>query len=189
MLVDGNTASAAEILAGALQARGRAKLIGAKTYGKGVVQEWLPLSNNFGGIHLTVARWLTPDKVWIQGKGSQPDVAAIDRRTPGPAPIRSSTPAWSQLGFPPETDGLAQPGAARVPCPSGSPGAESRAQTAQAQSRCGSRRASPRPLCERPTRVAPFRPASDTMPRERKEVMCSVKDLPMRCTTSSGADL
>ena len=63
VLVDGNTASAAEILAGALQARGRAPLVGTKTYGKGVAQEWLPLSNNDGGVHLTVARWLTPDKV------------------------------------------------------------------------------------------------------------------------------
>ena len=82
VLVDGNTASAAEILAGALQARGRAPLIGTKTYGKGVVQEWLPLPNNDGGIHLTVARWLTPAKVWIQGKGLRPDIAATNGRRP-----------------------------------------------------------------------------------------------------------
>jgi carboxyl-terminal processing protease len=74
VLVDGNTASASEIIAGAIQARGRGILIGNKTYGKGVVQAWLPLPDNFGGIHLTIARWLTPDKIWIQGKGLQPDV-------------------------------------------------------------------------------------------------------------------
>jgi carboxyl-terminal processing protease len=76
VLMDKNTASAAEILAGALQARGRAQLIGTVSYGKGIVQEWLPLPNNAGGIHLTVARWLTPSHVWIQGKGLNPDVAA-----------------------------------------------------------------------------------------------------------------
>ena len=97
VLVDGNTASAAEIIAGALQSQARAKLIGAKTYGKGVVQEWLPLSNNFGGIHLTVARWLTPDKVWIQGKGLLPDIRhQLGRRAGrhGPGPGRRHSSNW-----------------------------------------------------------------------------------------------
>jgi carboxyl-terminal processing protease len=114
VLVDGNTASSAEILAGALQARGAAKLVGTKTYGKGVVQEWLPLSNNFGGIHLTVARWLTPDKIWIQGRGLQPDVpASPDGARAGMDPVLDA--GLQQLGFPPES------GASPSPAPSHSP--------------------------------------------------------------------
>ena len=125
VLVDGNTASSAEILAGALQARGRARLIGTKTYGKGVVQEWLPLPNNDGGIHLTVARWLTPDKVWIQGKGLAPDVAATtDGARAGTDPVLDA--GLVALGFPPETpasptaapSGSTAPSASPAPSPS-----------------------------------------------------------------------
>ena len=119
VLVDGNTASAAEILAGALQARGRAKLIGTKTYGKGVVQEWLPLPNDFGGIHLTVARWLTPDKVWIQGKGLQPDVPIdLSNVRAGTDPVLDA--GLVQLGFAPEPAPSASPSA--VPGSSAAPG-------------------------------------------------------------------
>jgi carboxyl-terminal processing protease len=114
VLVDGNTASAAEILAGALQARGRAPLIGTKTYGKGVVQEWLPLPNNYGGIHLTVARWLTPNEVWIQGKGLVPDIAAtLDGARAGTDPVLDA--GLVALGYP------AQPAASASPAPSTSP--------------------------------------------------------------------
>jgi len=120
VLVDGNTASAAEILAGALQARGRAKLVGARTYGKGVVQEYLPLSNNFGGIHLTVARWLTPDKVWIQGKGLQPDVpVSSDNARAGTDPVLDA--GLEQLGFPPESGASAGPAASSSPAAPASP--------------------------------------------------------------------
>jgi len=120
VLVDGNTASAAEIIAGALQSTGRAKLIGAKTYGKGVVQEWLPLSNNFGGIHLTVARWLTPAKVWIQGKGIQPDVP-IDSSNAraGTDPVLDA--GLAQLGFPPEPTASPSPAASPAASPSAGP--------------------------------------------------------------------
>jgi carboxyl-terminal processing protease len=118
LLVDGNTASSAEILAGALQARGTAKLVGTKTYGKGIVQEWLPLSNNFGGIHLTVARWLTPDKVWIQGKGLQPDIpVSPDGARAGVDPVLDA--GLAQLGFPP--DSAASPSPAPSASPAGSP--------------------------------------------------------------------
>jgi carboxyl-terminal processing protease len=117
VLVDGNTASAAEILAGALQARGRAPLIGTKTYGKGVVQEWLPLPNNDGGIHLTVARWLTPDKVWIQGKGLTPDVAAttVGARA-GTDPVLDA--GLVALGYPPETTASPSSAPSETPAPS-----------------------------------------------------------------------
>ncbi len=119
-LVDGNTASAAEIIAGALQSQARAKLIGAKTYGKGVVQEWLPLSNNFGGIHLTVARWLTPDKVWIQGKGLLPDIPVnSDGARAGTDPVLDA--GLQQLGFPPESGASASPPPGGGSSPSSSP--------------------------------------------------------------------
>lgn len=122
VLVDGNTASAAEILAGALQARGRAKLIGAKTYGKGVVQEWLPLPNNMGGIHLTVAKWLLPDanKTWIgngqNGAGLKPDVP-IDSSNAraGTDPVLDA--GLTALGFPPTSAPTSSPTAAPTSTP------------------------------------------------------------------------
>lgn len=74
VLVNGGSASASEIVAGALQDTGRGILVGQTTYGKGTIQEWLDLSADAGGIRLTIARWLTPDKRWIHGKGLVPDV-------------------------------------------------------------------------------------------------------------------
>jgi carboxyl-terminal processing protease len=73
-LVDGGSASASEIVAGALHDRGRATLVGAKTFGKGTVQQWTQLEDDHGGFRLTTAKWLTPDKAWIHGTGIQPDV-------------------------------------------------------------------------------------------------------------------
>ncbi len=74
LLVDGGSASASEILAGALQDRGRATLVGQKTFGKGTMQEWNQLEDDAGGFRLTVARWLTPDGTWVNEKGIVPDV-------------------------------------------------------------------------------------------------------------------
>ena len=120
VLVDGNTASAAEILAGALQARGRAPLVGTKTYGKGVVQEWLPLPNNDGGVHLTTARWLTPNKVWIQGKGLIPDIAATnDGARAGTDPTLDA--GLAALGYPPESSASASPAPSATPSSTPSP--------------------------------------------------------------------
>jgi carboxyl-terminal processing protease len=75
VLIDKGSASAAEIVAAALQENGRAELVGETTFGKGTVQEWQLLSHDSGGFRLTVAKWLTPDKNWIHGKGIAPDVA------------------------------------------------------------------------------------------------------------------
>ena len=74
ILVDGATASASEILAGALQDRSRGELVGEKTYGKGSVQLVYDLSDG-SSIHVTVARWLTPNGHEINGVGLVPDVA------------------------------------------------------------------------------------------------------------------
>ena len=73
VLVDGNTASAAEILAGALQDRGRATLVGEKTYGKGSIQRIYRLSDG-SALHVTFAKWFTPNDRAIDGQGLEPDV-------------------------------------------------------------------------------------------------------------------
>ena len=80
------SASASEIVAGALQDTGRATLIGAQSYGKGTVQQWQELSGEGGAFRLTVARWLTPDKRWIHRVGLTPDVVVA---LPDPVPAGS----------------------------------------------------------------------------------------------------
>ncbi len=73
-LIDGGSASAAEILAAALSESGHVALIGEVTYGKGTVQETEDFSDG-SSIKLTVARWLTPDGVWIHKKGIRPTIS------------------------------------------------------------------------------------------------------------------
>ena len=73
VLVDANSASASEIVAGSLQVHGRAKLIGTKTFGKGSVQQDFVLADG-ADIHLTVERWYLPNGVTIDHKGLTPDV-------------------------------------------------------------------------------------------------------------------
>ncbi len=73
LLVDRGTASASEVLAGALQDHGRAVIVGERTFGKGSVQSVLPLRNG-AGIKLTTARYYTPSGKSIQAQGIVPDV-------------------------------------------------------------------------------------------------------------------
>jgi carboxyl-terminal processing protease len=73
ILVDGGSASASEILAGALSEHGIAKLVGTKTFGKGSVQELVPLTDGTS-LKITVARWLTPNGHSISEQGLKPDV-------------------------------------------------------------------------------------------------------------------
>ena len=83
VLVDGGTASASEIVAGALQDTERAKLVGVKTFGKGVFQEILPLDNG-GALDITVGQYFLPSGRNLggagtkRGSGLRPDVAAQD---------------------------------------------------------------------------------------------------------------
>ena len=77
VVVNAFSASASEIVAGALQDTGRAKLLGVTTYGKGTVQIWTALSSdknvNQGAVAITIARWLTPKGNTIDKKGLTPD--------------------------------------------------------------------------------------------------------------------
>ena len=75
VLVNGGSASASEIVAGALKDHGRAELIGHRTYGKGSVQTVMPLSHG-GAVKLTTSRYFTPSGASIHGKGIVPDIVA-----------------------------------------------------------------------------------------------------------------
>ena len=75
VLVNGGTASASEILAGAIQDSGRGVLVGDITYGKGSVQQPVSLSNGEGELRITIAHWLTPNERLIDGIGLTPDTS------------------------------------------------------------------------------------------------------------------
>lgn len=96
VLIDGGSASASEILAGALQEHGIAKLMGAQSYGKGSVQELLDLKDG-SSLKVTVARWFTPNGVSISEGGLTPDIFV--ERTPqevmeGKDPQLDAAVAW-----------------------------------------------------------------------------------------------
>lgn len=73
VLIDGGSASASEILAGALKEGEGYTLIGEKTFGKGTVQQAIPLGDG-SNIKLTLYKWLTPDGNWVHNKGIEPDI-------------------------------------------------------------------------------------------------------------------
>ena len=73
VLVNEGSASASEIVAGAIQARNRGKLVGTHTFGKGTVQDAQDLRGG-AGIHITTSRWLLPNGNWIHDEGLKPDI-------------------------------------------------------------------------------------------------------------------
>lgn len=72
ILINGGSASASEIMAGALQDLANAKTVGTKSFGKGTVQEPIDITGGVG-LHVTIAKWLTPNGSWVHGKGITPD--------------------------------------------------------------------------------------------------------------------
>ena len=77
VLVNGNTASASEILTGAIKENGAGTVIGSKTYGKGVTQVSKTFSDG-SAVKLTVSEYLTPKGNHVSGKGITPDIEASD---------------------------------------------------------------------------------------------------------------
>jgi carboxyl-terminal processing protease len=102
VLVNGGSASASEILAGALHDTGRATLVGTKTFGKGTIQQWIQLPNDNGGFRLSFAKWLTPNQTWIHGVGITPDVVV---------PVPAGTPQGQDPQLSKALDLLAAAGA------------------------------------------------------------------------------
>lgn len=77
VLVNGGSASASEILSGAMRDVSKVKLVGEKTFGKGTIQEPRQLEGG-AGVHITIAKWLTPNGTWVHEKGLEPDVEVKD---------------------------------------------------------------------------------------------------------------
>lgn len=94
ILINKGSASASEILSGALRDYKRAKLVGEKSFGKGSVQEALDLKNG-AGLHVTVAKWILPNGDWINGKGIEPEIK-VDNTIPDGNTITKETDAQLQ---------------------------------------------------------------------------------------------
>lgn len=76
ILINKGSASASEIVAGALRDNGKAKLVGETSFGKGTIQQAEDFGNG-AGLHVTIAKWLTPNGTWVNGKGLDPDINVV----------------------------------------------------------------------------------------------------------------
>lgn len=76
VLINKGSASASEIVSGALRDHNRAKLVGETSFGKGTVQQAEDLGNG-SGVHVTIAKWLTPNGTWVNGTGLTPDYQVL----------------------------------------------------------------------------------------------------------------
>src|ERR1700716_3641259 len=90
VLINGGSASASEIVAGALQDHKRATLVGTRSFGKGSVQTIIPLGSGNGALRLTTARYFTPSGKSIQAKGITPDIEVL-QEVPEEVKARAST--------------------------------------------------------------------------------------------------
>jgi carboxyl-terminal processing protease len=82
VLINKGSASASEIVAGALRDHQRAKLVGDTSFGKGTIQQAEDMGAG-AGLHVTIAKWLTPNGTWVHQKGLEPDVkVSLDAKDP-----------------------------------------------------------------------------------------------------------
>jgi len=96
VLINGGSASASEIVAGALQDHKRSAVLGTRSFGKGSVQTIIPLGNNNGALRLTTARYYTPSGKSIQAKGIVPDIELL-QDVPDDLKARADTKGESSL--------------------------------------------------------------------------------------------
>jgi carboxyl-terminal processing protease len=96
VLINGGSASASEIVAGALQDHKRATILGTRSFGKGSVQTIIPLGNNNGALRLTTARYYTPSGKSIQAKGIVPEIEVL-QDVPDDQKARSDTKGEASL--------------------------------------------------------------------------------------------
>ena len=101
VLVNAGSASGSEVAAGAFQSRGRAKVVGLQTFGKGVVNLPIQLSDG-SGVFVTIARWYTPTGQQIGSIGVAPDVVVATRRRPRRAARGGARPVRTEIA---ERDG------------------------------------------------------------------------------------
>jgi carboxyl-terminal processing protease len=86
ILINAGSASASEILAGALRDDRGIKLVGDKSFGKGTIQEPIEVTGG-SGLHVTTAKWLTPDGTWVHDKGLTPDVEIANKEASADAQL------------------------------------------------------------------------------------------------------
>jgi carboxyl-terminal processing protease len=86
ILINGGSASASEILAGALRDDKGIKLVGDKSFGKGTIQEPIEVAGG-SGLHVTTAKWLTPEGTWVHDKGLIPDVEIANKEASADAQL------------------------------------------------------------------------------------------------------
>ena len=96
MLINGGSASASEMVPGALQDHKRATLVGTRSFGKGSVQTIIPLGPGNGALRLTTARYFTPSGRSIQAKGIEPDIKVVQEV---PADVKGRTDAEGEASL------------------------------------------------------------------------------------------